>query len=239
MAKRGNRRGREGSAPRGFAGGYVARTRLGNADDDAFLDPVFYITFPNHEASGTGGGGRTLRSIGARTSRQASKRGARKMERTMKEGYGSRRMVASYGTYAEAQGAVDRLADEGFPVERLSIVDEGLGFEERVIGRKGYGRAVLEELGAGALPGALIGFVSGFVFGLFGLVDPLVSGLLLALYGFLFGALLGAVFGLISHTFPGGRRDFSSVGGMREDSYDVVADEEVAEEASRLLAARS
>lgn len=168
------------------------------------------------------------------------------MERTMKEGYGSRRMVASYGTYAEAQGAVDRLADEGFPVERLSIVDEGLGFEERVIGRKGYGRAVLEELGAGALPGALIGFVSGFVFGLFGLVfglfglvDPLVSGLLLALYGFLFGALLGAVFGLISHTFPGGRRDFSSVGGMRADSYDVVADEEVAEEASRLLAARS
>jgi FtsH-binding integral membrane protein len=49
----------------------------------------------------------------------------------------------------------------------------------------------------------------------------------------------GAVFGLISHTFPGGRRDFSSVGGMRADSYDVVADEEVAEEASRLLAARS
>jgi hypothetical protein len=161
------------------------------------------------------------------------------MERTMREGYGSRRMVASYGTYAEAQGAVDRLADEGFPVERLSIVAEGLGFEERVIGRKGYGRAVLEELGAGALPGALIGFVSGFVFGLFGLVDPLVSGLLLALYGFLFGALLGAVFGLISHTFPGGRRDFSSVGGMRADSYDVVADEEVAEKASRLLAARS
>lgn len=55
MAKRGNRRGREGSAPRGFAGGYVARTRLGNADDDAFLDPAFYITFPNQEASGTRG----------------------------------------------------------------------------------------------------------------------------------------------------------------------------------------
>ena len=161
------------------------------------------------------------------------------MERTMKEGYGSRRMVASYGTYAEAQGAVDRLADEDFPVERLSIVAEGLGFEERVIGRKGYGRAVLEELGAGALPGALIGFVSGFVFGLFGLVDPLVSGLLVAFYGFLFGALLGVVFGLISHSFPGGRRDFSSVDGMRADSYDVVADEECAEEVSRLLAARS
>ncbi len=85
----------------------------------------------------------------------------------MKEGYGSRRMVASYGTYAETQAAVDRLADGGFPVERLSIVAEGLRFEERVTGKRGYGRAALEGLGAGALPGALV----GFVFGLFSLVD--------------------------------------------------------------------
>ena len=154
------------------------------------------------------------------------------MERITREGYGSRRMVASYGSYAEAQRAVDRLADEGFPVERLSIVAEGLRFEERVTGKKGYGRAALEGVGAGALPGVLI----GFVFGLFSLVDPLVSGLLLAFWGFVFGALLGSVLGLISHALSGGRRDFSSVGGMRADSYDVVSDEEVAEEASRLLA---
>ncbi len=153
------------------------------------------------------------------------------MERITREGYGSRRMVASYGTYAEAQGAVDRLADEGFPVERLSIVAEGLRFEERVTGRKSYGRAALEGLGAGALPGALV----GFVFGLFSLVDPLVSGLLLSFYGLLFGALIGAAFGLISHALSGGRRDFSSVGAMRADSYDVVADEEVAESAARRL----
>jgi hypothetical protein len=157
------------------------------------------------------------------------------MERIMKEGYGSRRMVASYGTYAEAQGAVDRLADGGFPVERLSIVAEGLRFEERVTGRKGYGRAALEGLGAGALPGALV----GFVFGLFSLVDPLVSGLLLAFYGLLFGALIGAAFGLVSHALSGGRRDFSSVGAMRAESYDVVADEEVAESAARRLSERS
>jgi hypothetical protein len=157
------------------------------------------------------------------------------MERIMKEGYGSRRMVASYGTYAEAQGAVDRLADGGFPVERLSIVAEGLRFEERVTGRKGYGRAALEGLGAGALPGALV----GFVFGLFSLVDPLVSGLLLAFYGLLFGALIGAAFGLISHALSGGRRDFSSVGVMRAESYDVVADDEVAESAARRLSERS
>jgi len=110
-----------------------------------------------------------------------------------------------------------------------------LRFEERITGRKGYGRAALEGLGAGALPGALI----GFVFGLFSLIDPLVSGLLLAFYGLSFGAVLGAIIGLISHTLSGGRRDFSSVGSMRADSYDVVTDDEVAEEASRLLAERS
>jgi hypothetical protein len=37
----------------------------------------------------------------------------------------------------------------------------------------------------------------------------------------------------------GGRRDFSSVGSMWADGYDIVADDEVAEEASRLLAERS
>jgi len=157
------------------------------------------------------------------------------MERTIKERYGSRRMVASYGSYAEAQGAVDRLADEGFPVERLSIVAEGLRFEEWVTGRKGYARAALEGLGVGAVPGALI----GFLFGIFSLVDPLVSGFVLAFYLLLFGALIGAVFGLISHALSGGRRDFSSVGGMLADSYDVVADEEVAESAARRLSERS
>ena len=157
------------------------------------------------------------------------------MESITRKGYGPRRMVASYGSYADAQGAVDRLADGGFPVERISIVAEGLRFEERITGRKGYGRAAMEGLGAGAVPGALIGFVFGF----FSLIDPLVSGLLLATYGFVFGAILGAIIGLISHALSGGRRDFSSVSSMRADSYDIVADEDVAEEASRLLAERS
>jgi hypothetical protein len=106
------------------------------------------------------------------------------MESLTRKGHGPRRMVASYGSYADAQGAVDRLADEGFPVERVSIVAEGLRFEERITGRKGYGRVALEGLGAGPLPGALI----GFVFGLFSLIDPLVSGLRLAFYGLGFGA---------------------------------------------------
>src|SRR3712207_9523155 len=99
-----------------------------------------------------------------------------------RKGYGQRRMVASYGSYADAQGAVDRLADGGFPVERISIVAEGLRFEERITGRKGYGRAAMEGLGAGGGPGAPI----GFLFGLFRLIDPLRSGRLLSALGVVF-----------------------------------------------------
>ena len=54
-----------------------------------------------------------------------------------------RRAIASYDSYAEAQKAVDSLSDEGFPVERVSIVAEDLRFVEQVTGRRGYGQAAL------------------------------------------------------------------------------------------------
>ena len=145
---------------------------------------------------------------------------------------GPRRVVASYGTYAEAQRAVDYLSDERFPVERVSIVAEDLRFVEQVTGRRGYGQAALQGAGSGAVVGAFF----GFLLGLFELVDPLLSALILLLYGLIFGAVAGAIIGLVSHALTGGRRDFSSVGGIEAGRYNVMADEEVAEEASRLLA---
>ena len=147
-------------------------------------------------------------------------------------GRAPRRVVVSYDSYAEAQRAVDHLSDEGFPVERVSIVAEDLRFVEQVTGRKGYGQAALQGAGSGAVIGAFF----GFFLGLFSLVDPLVSALVLVLYGLIFGAILGAIIGLISHALSGGQRDFSSIGGMEAGRYNVMVDEEVAEEASRLLA---
>ncbi len=152
------------------------------------------------------------------------------MERRIEE-RAPRRVVASYGSYAEAQRAVDYLSDEQFPVERVTIVAEGLRLVEQVTGRVGYGRAALQGAGSGAL----IGLFFGFILGLFSLIDPLVSALALAFWGLVLGAILGAIIGLISHAASGGRRDFSSVGGMEAERYDVLADEEVAEEAQRLL----
>lgn len=143
-----------------------------------------------------------------------------------------RRVIASYTTYAEAQRAVDYLSDQRFSVERVAIVAEGLRFEEQVTGRLGWGRALLN----GALGGASTGIFIGFIFGLFSLVTPLVSALTLAFYGLIFGLIVGALFGLLFYAFSGGQRDFTSVGNIRAQRYDVVVDNDVAGEAEQVLA---
>jgi hypothetical protein len=145
---------------------------------------------------------------------------------------GPRRIVASFSSYAEAQKAVDYLSDEGFPVERASIVAEDLRFVEQVTGRMDYGRAALQGAGLGAL----IGLVFGLFLGLFSFFNPLVSALYLGIIWLIYGAVIGLIVGLIGHALSGGQRDFSSVGRLEADRYNVMVDEEVAEEASRLLA---
>lgn len=155
------------------------------------------------------------------------------MESTTGGGNGPRRVVISYGSYAEAQGAMDRLSGGGFPAERAFIVAEGLRFEERATGRLDYDKAALGGVVAGAPAGALL----GFVFGLYGPASPLVSGLVMALWGLVFGVLIGAVgavFGLVAHALAPGRRNLPT-GTLRADRFDVVVDEEVAESAARRL----
>jgi hypothetical protein len=104
---------------------------------------------------------------------------------------------------------------------------------EQVIGRMDYGTAALHGAAAGgAVPGALI----GWIFGLLNWLNPVVSGLLLALYGLIFGAIVGALLGLLMYALQGGRRDFASVSAIQPSRYEVVAEEDVADEAARLLA---
>jgi hypothetical protein len=136
----------------------------------------------------------------------------------------AQRTVASYATYAEAERAVDFLADRRFPVERTAIVGRGLQSVERVTGRLTTWRAA----GRAALTGAVVGALFGWLFGLFDLVNPLVAGALLALYGAVFGAVVGGLLGLLGHALTGGRRDFSSVSGLRALTYDILADADVA-----------
>jgi len=140
-------------------------------------------------------------------------------------------VVASYRTYAEAERAVDYLSDHQFPVQRAAIVGRGLSSVERITGRMTIWRAAAQSAASGAVLGALF----GWLFGLFDWVNPIVSGLLLALYGAIFGAVVGGLLGLLGHALTGGRRDFSSVAGMRAESYDVLVDAEVAGQATQLL----
>jgi hypothetical protein len=142
-----------------------------------------------------------------------------------------RRAIASFDDYAEAERAVDFLADRRFPVERVSIVGRDLEYVEQITGRMTYGRAALD----GALTGALIGVLIGWLFGLFAWFDPIVSAVWLALDGLWFGALVGALMGVLLHALSRGRRDFSAVGGMRAKRYEVLVDEPLADEAEQLL----
>ncbi len=147
----------------------------------------------------------------------------------------SRHAVASYRTYAEAERAVDSLADQGFPVERLTILAQDLRLVEDVTGRMGYGRAASEN----ALAGGLVGAVLGFLFGLLSWVDPLISGLALAFYGLVIGAVIGLALGLLTQAVSGGNRNFSSTGSISAGSYELVSDDpDEAKRAAQTLASR-
>ncbi|USX53795.1 general stress protein [Lentzea sp. HUAS12] len=144
-----------------------------------------------------------------------------------------RRTIASFSNYEDAERAVDHLSDNKFPVGRTAIVGVDIRMVEQVVGRMNWGRAMLHGAATGAVPGLLF----GWIFGLFDLINPLVAAFTLALYGLVFGALIGAVIGAITYALQRGRRDFSSVTAMVPSRYDLVVDEEVAEDALRLLSA--
>src|ERR1700761_3890766 len=141
------------------------------------------------------------------------------------------RVIASFDNYADAERAVDDLADKQFEVQRVAIVGRDLELVEQVTGRMNYGWAALRGAAAGALTGALI----GWIFGLLNWLNPLIAGLVLACYGVVFGAVVGALAGLVMYAFQAGRRDFTAVRSLQPRHFDVVADVDQADRAIQLL----
>jgi hypothetical protein len=137
--------------------------------------------------------------------------------------------VATYGTYREAERAVDFLSDQGFPVERAAIVGSGLKTVEQIAGRLTTGRAAL--LGAGQ--GAFVGLLFGLLFGLF-FEGPEFFGVVL--YGLVAGIVFGSIFGAIGQAMQGGRRDFASIQTMQAERYELQVDHEVSAKAKQVLA---
>lgn len=139
--------------------------------------------------------------------------------------------VGTYRSYVEAQNAVDHLSDEGFPVQRASIVGHGLTSVERVTGRMTKGRAAL----AGGATGAWVGLLLGVLLGVF---TPGLVWLSVLLTSTVMGSLWGAAIGFVAHWSTRGRRDFTSLHGLSAERYDVVVAAESAAEAAQLLSTR-
>lgn len=135
--------------------------------------------------------------------------------------------VAAYSTYLEAQKAVDYLSDNKFPVENVTIVGTDLRMVERVTGRLTYGRVAL----AGALSGAWFGFFVGLLLTLF----AGSSGLQVMFAGIALGAGFGLLFSVLSYSFTGGRRDFTSSSQIVAATYAILCVPEHASDARALL----
>ena len=136
--------------------------------------------------------------------------------------------VASYGTYLDAQRAVDHLADNAFPVEKVTIVGTDLRMVERVTGRLTYSRIAL----AGALSGAWFGLFVGLVLWIFSEGDeaalPIVPAMAI-------GAAFGILFSVISYSLTGGKRDFTSTSQIVAGSYSILCAAENAGQARSML----
>ncbi len=135
--------------------------------------------------------------------------------------------VGRYTAYLDAQKAVDYLADNKFPVERVSIIGNDLKTVERVTGRLSYPRVAL----ASAATGAWFGFFVGLILTLFGGSEPFTS----VLSSMALGAMFWLLFGVITYAFQRGKRDFTSTNQVIATSYDVIVDPSVAGEARRRL----
>jgi hypothetical protein len=143
----------------------------------------------------------------------------------------ARQAIATFDNYADAERAVDYLADQQFPVNRLAIVGRDLELVEQVTGHMNYGLAALR----GATSGGLVGALIGWIFGVFSWIHPLIAGLVLAFYGLIFGAVVGALIGMLLYAMQRGRRDFATVTTLQPRHYDIVADVGVAQRALQLL----
>ena len=136
--------------------------------------------------------------------------------------------VARFDDYGSAQRAVDRLSDDGFPVEQLDIVGSDLQMVERVTGRLTKWRAAA----GGAVSGMWAGLLIGILFGLFTTGH---AWLALVAVGIGLGVLWGAVFGFAAHLATRGERDFSSLRGISAARYDLIAREGGTERARAAL----
>lgn len=141
-------------------------------------------------------------------------------------------LVGQYKNYEEAQGAVDFLADQHFPVENLLIVGTNLKSVERITGRRTWGTVLAQ----GAISGIGTGLFVGVMLYLF--TGPQAGFLPVLLVGLLLGVAIGTLTTVIGYAFSQGKRDFNSVRQTVATAYEVLSEHKVAANARELLSTR-
>jgi hypothetical protein len=136
--------------------------------------------------------------------------------------------VGIYGSYEDAQKAVDFLADQKFEVQNLAIVGTDLKSVERVTGRRNWGTVVTQGMQSGISTGLLVGLVM-LIF-----TRP-QSIVLLLLASLAIGVALGIGFNAAAYAMSRGRRDFTSVTQTIATKYEVLCEHKVAARARELL----
>ena len=136
--------------------------------------------------------------------------------------------VGIYSSYADAQRAVDYLADEKFEVRNLAIVGTDLKSVERVLGRRTWGTVILGGVQSGISTGLLVALVM-LIF-----VRP-TSFLLLLLAALVIGVALGVGFAAAAYAMTRGKRDFTSVTQTVATKYEVLCEHKVAAQAREML----
>lgn len=137
-------------------------------------------------------------------------------------------LLATFPDYVDAQRLVDRMSDDGFPVESVRIIGDGVRTVEQVTGRMTRGRAAV----TGAASGAWFGVFIGLLFGLFTAGQTWAWFIFISLAA---GAFWGAVFGFVAHWSTRGRRDFASTMTLQARRYEVHVDAERAAEAAKYV----
>jgi hypothetical protein len=148
--------------------------------------------------------------------------------------------LTTYGTYAEAQAAVDSLSDHGLPLSSLSIVWRDLCRFEQITGRRTIGNAAIEGLAAGAWFGALAGMLSVVLvdsveLSITGLVSGYLTVGLTAGVCLLLGAIAGAGWQATSQWLRSGAGDFASFPRLDAEAYELWVNPAVASPAAELL----
>lgn len=139
-------------------------------------------------------------------------------------------LLATYGSYEEAQRAVDYLSDKHFPVQNLAIVGTDLRSVERVTGRKDWGTVINR--------GLMNGLTIGLLFGVMAMIfyPPQSNIYMLAAIAVLVGVVISVGFALLGHLLTRGKRDFTSVTQTIATRYEVLCEHKVTMQARDLLA---